>query len=118
MAQGTYSYGTKSATKTLRRRCSSSIRQTPAPKHCRPIGGRSKSPIAELPLYMLQWTYVVSKRSDGGEMVAGTGDAEHGGEPVRRPSKSACGGWKRTWKNCESRYEPTRRRKRKCGLSQ
>src|SRR5215208_5286612 len=66
---------------------------------------------------MLQWTYVVSKRSDGGEMVAETGDAEHGGEPVRRPSKSACGGWKRTWKNCESRYEPTRRRKCKCGLS-
>src|SRR5215208_4307610 len=27
---------------------------------------------------MLQWTYVVSKRLDGGEMVAGTGDAEHG----------------------------------------
>src|SRR5215211_5133407 len=27
---------------------------------------------------MLQWTYVVSGRSDGGEMVARTGDAEHG----------------------------------------
>ena len=79
---------------------------------------KPKCPIAELPLYMLQWTYVVSKQLDGGEMVAGTGDAVHGGEPVRRPSKSACGGWKRTWKNCESRYEPTRRRKRKCGLSQ
>src|SRR5829696_4016508 len=44
---------------------------------------------------MLQWTYVVSGRSDGGEMVAGTGDAEHGGgtgttpleERVRRLEK-------------------------------